>query len=321
MRISHGSRHEKWNNQNGYGYATDNVLSSLRSLGYKVSQNDETADVQMWFDQPHHWKWNNSSQYRIGYHPWESTKLYPGWKSAMNKCDEIWTPSALTAKWYKEAGIRRPIYVYPHGVDHNVWVPTERVVEDKMRFFHVGGEALRKGLDTVIPAFRAAFPNNEDVELVLKQNQEGWNIPSYGKIKILTNLMPLEELVALYHNCHVFVYPSWGEGFGLNPLQAIATGMPTICTTAWAPYKELIQLPVSSALVDSPWPKVHPGKMFQPDFDDVVDHMRYAYSNYDFLSEDAMNLANYAHAKYDWKNFTKEAFGNLEYRLKTSQSS
>ena len=319
MKISHGTKYKKWDSANGYGYASDNVFKSLRSLGYEVSQNDPEADVQVWFDQPQHWKWNDN-QYRIGYHPWESTKLKHGWRLKMNQCDEIWTPSPLTAKWYREFGVRKPIYVYPHGVDHEVWYPKKRELNGKMRFLHVGGEALRKGLDVTIPAFRAAFPNNEDVELVLKQNQQGWNIPAYGRVTVLTELLPLDDLVALYHNCHVFVYPSWGEGFGLNPLQAIASGMPTICTSSWAQYKEFIQMPVSSSLVDSPWPKVHPGKMFQPDFDDVVDHMRYSYNNYDFLSEDALGLANYAHAKYDWENFTKEAFENLESRIKSSQS-
>lgn len=316
MKISHGVRVHKWADSNGYGYATNMMLQSLNELGYEVNRNDPSADVQIWFDQPHHWTWNDN-QYRIGYHPWESTELKTGWAASMNYCDEIWTPSPLIAQWYAEAGVDVPIYVYQHGLDHDVWTPKKRTVSQPLTFLHSGGEALRKGGHETLRAFRAAFPNGEDVRLTLKMNSEGWNMPSYGNLNIIKDILPIDELVGLYHESHVFVYPSWGEGFGLTPLQAMGTGMPVICTGAWAPYQHLLSDSESlkSELVDSPWPESHPGKLFQPDFDDLVDKMRNMYDNYDRECESAYEKSFEVHEEYDWVDLTNNTFNSLQKRL------
>jgi glycosyltransferase involved in cell wall biosynthesis len=45
---------------------------------------------------------------------------------------------------------------------------------------------------------------------------------------VLTGFVPDDELVALYSGCHLFVFPSFQEGFGLPPLEAMCCGTPTI---------------------------------------------------------------------------------------------
>jgi glycosyltransferase involved in cell wall biosynthesis len=39
-----------------------------------------------------------------------------------------------------------------------------------------------------------------------------------------------DKLPALYRRSDVFVFPSWGEGFGLPPLEAMACGVPVVLT-------------------------------------------------------------------------------------------
>lgn len=317
MKISHSTHIKNLSKVNGYGYATENMIASLTRLGYHVEKNDASADVQIAFDQPHNWKFIDGV-YKIGYHPWESTKLKPGWVKIMNQCDEIWTPSPLIAEWYRADGITVPVYVYEHGVDATTWTPKRRKVEDKMRFLHVGLEAARKGGSETMRAFRTAFPNNDDVELTMKTIQDGWDVEYIGRAHILNERLSLPALVNLFHEHHVFVYPSYGEGFGLNPLQAIATGMPTITVPAWAPYKEFLdpELNISSILVKTQWSRSHhPGKMFKPKFDDIVDHMRYAYENYDKVECTAHQRTLDIAVHYDWDRLTKSAFGDLENRL------
>lgn len=318
IKISHGTQFEKMSNVNGYGYATEGMLASLSRLGYEVNQNDPTADVEIWFDQPHHWKFSKGV-YKIGYHPWESTQLREGWADVMNECDEIWTPSPLIADWYRRyAGITRPIYVYEHGVD-KVWTPKKRQVEDKVKFLHVGLEALRKGGEDVMRAFRTAFEYDAPVEMNMKLISEGWNIPKIGRANIINRTLSLKDLIGLYHNTHVFVYPSWGEGFGLNPLQALSTGMPTITVPAWAPYSEFLdpRLSVSATLSRTPWEHrdVHPGLMFKPNFDELVDRMRYAAENFETLHLEHLAQVDALQARYDWDTLTKNTFDALCHRL------
>ena len=317
MRVSHGTRIKNINPTNGYGYATDRMAWALNELGHEFVQNDPDAPVQMWFDQPHHWEWNDNDQYRIGYHPWESTKLKDDWPKRMNECDEIWTPSPLIADWYtRYAGIKKPVYVYEHGVDP-IWEPKKRKVEDKIRFLHVGLEAARKGGHETMRAFRKAFAGRDDVELTLKMISPGFNIPAWGNVHVINRTVGLHEMVDLFHEHHVYVYPSWGEGFGLTPLQAIATGMPTITLPAWAPYAHHLDpdLCVRSQKMRSPWPKVHPGYMLAPKVDDIIDRMRYAADNYEALHATALDRTDAIKAEYDWLKLTDEAFTALENRL------
>ena len=291
------------------------MIDSLLRLGHTVVPNDATAPVAMFFDQPHHWEWRNN-QYKIGYHPWESTKLKDDWVGRMNDCDEVWTPSPLIAKWYAEDGVKKPIYVYEHGVD-KVWTPKKRQPTDKIRFLHVGAEASRKGGWETLRLFRRAFANRDDVELTLKMVNPGWSLDRVGKTSIVNRKMPLAELIGLFHDHHVFVYPSYGEGFGLNPLQAMSTGMPTICTGAWAPYERFLDpnLTLDSKLVKSPWPEVHPGKMWRPSADEIIDKMRWVADNYDQAHTFAQAQTAGIQVEYDWDNLTREAFDSLAKRL------
>lgn len=325
MRISHGTRINEIEETNGYGYATVNMIASLERLGHEVNQNDPTADVEIWFDQPHHWNFSKGV-YRIGYHPWESTKLLPkgkqtggkDWLECMNQCDEIWTPSPIIANWYRDfMGVKPPVYVYEHGVDP-IWSPVKRTIDGKMKFLHVGAEAARKGGIDAMKALRLAFPRNNDVELDLKIISKGWNIGKINRVNILNGPMRLDYLVRLFHESHVYVYPSYGEGFGLTPLQAMATGMPTITVPGWAPYAQFLDpnLSVSSRFIGTKWPQLHPGNVLQPSMDDLVESMRYAYNNYDVVHKQALDRVAEITAYYDWDRLTKETFDSLAERLK-----
>lgn len=324
MKISKGTRIKDQADYNGYGYATKNMYESLSRLGYEWSENDESADVEIWFDQPHHWKWSKGV-YRIGYHPWESTALLPpgkmtdnkDWFKAMNEVDEIWTPSPLIADWYRNyMDIRPPVYVYEHGVDP-IWTPKRRAVDGTFRFLHVGAEAARKGALEAMKALRLAFPRETDVRLTLKMMTSGWKIGRLPRIDIVNRHLSLTDLIQMYHDHHVFVYPSYGEGFGLNPLQAMSTGMPTITVPRWAPYAQYLdkRLNIDSAMIKSPWPGLHPGNMLKPNLDDVIDAMRFAYENYDeiecFAHQRTLEIAEH----YSWDRLTRETFEALEKRI------
>jgi glycosyltransferase involved in cell wall biosynthesis len=321
LRISWGCHVnlDKMNNTNGYGYATDRMVWALQELGYHVEPNDATADVHIHFDQPHWYKAPSDDIYQIMYHPWESTQLKPGWVKAMNKVDEVWTPSPLIAEWYRADGVDVPVFVYPHGVD-KIWSPKQREFDGEFKFLHLGAEAARKGGLEVMRAMRKAFPKRDDVTLTLKMIADGWKIPSIGKTTIVNRTMKVEDLVSMFHDHHAYVYPSWGEGFGLTPLQAMATGMPTITVPAWAQYDNFLdeRLSISSDLRQSSWKEIHPGFMFAPHLDDMVDRMRWVVENYESAVDFSMAQTDKIFETYDWISITKSVFADLEKRLNFS---
>lgn len=310
---------DKIGGHNGYGYATLCILDSLQKLGYEVNDNDPTADVEFAFNQPRFWKFQSKDSYKIGYHPWESTQLIGGWAEIMNECDEIWTPSPLIADWYRRfAGVTVPVYVYEHGVEAD-WSPVKREPDHTIKFLHVGAEATRKGGWDTVRLFRRAFNGyRDDCTLTLKMIHSNWNqIPSLGKVKYINETYTKEQMHTLFNYHDVFVYPSWGEGFGLTPFQAMATGMPTILPPAWAPYKRFAdpKLSVRVDLVKSPWQDIHPGMMLRPNADDVIDAMRYVADNYEQVRDFACSNAFDLHREYSWVDLTKKAFEDLESRL------
>ncbi|MBL7155462.1 MAG: glycosyltransferase family 4 protein, partial [Candidatus Portnoybacteria bacterium] len=55
-------------------------------------------------------------------------------------------------------------------------------------------------------------------------------VPS-GRI-IFTDFVSDLDLNILYQNASLYVFPSLGEGFGLPPLEAMAFGLPVVCSKA-----------------------------------------------------------------------------------------
>jgi glycosyltransferase involved in cell wall biosynthesis len=325
------------NLNNGFGNAGYNVSSALVRLGHEVPFRSLDAPVEVAFSHPKYDFWTSPDwdQYRIQYTPWESSVLPDGWMEGFQRCDEVWTPSPLIARWFAEAGVKKDIKVYQHGLDP-VWLQArrERKRENKpVTFLHHGEPAPRKGGQMALDAFRAAFgKNNSDVHLVFKsfghttvrariwipEDNEYFILGApedhFGNVSVIrSSKWSTEELIALYKSVDAMVYPGWGEGFGLIPLQALGAGLPTICTEAWAPYSNFLQpeLRLDSELVDTPWPRMHPGKMFKPNFDDLVEKYRYVYDNYDDVAQDAAVVSSKVEEFYDWDRLTQEAFAPI----------
>lgn len=321
MDISFATIPGNLNTTIGYGVAGFNMVRSLQNLGHRVPFADSKCKIEIFFSQPDYWEWSNQFSYHIGYTPWESTQLMPGWLEHMNLADETWTTSEIIKRWYTAAGVKN-VKVYPHGIDPQ-WTPKNRTVYEKMRFLHMGEPAPRKGGQMAVDAFRAAFGDNPDVELTIKAHrlnntrryQDGriiGAIDDYSNVRLVTQELPEDHLISFVKQHHCMVYPSYGEGFGLIPFQAIATGMPTICTAKWADYKSYLgPLGLESKLIDSPWPGTHPGKMLEPDFDDLVEKYRYAYEHFEALSSYFYTQAPQLHAEYNWEKLTAEAFAHL----------
>lgn len=97
----------------------------------------------------------------------------------------------------------------------------------------------RKGVDTLIAAFaRAADQIPDDLVIVGKR---GWywdkfsmQVQSLGlstRVHFI-DYVPPDELPLIYNLARFFVFPSRYEGFGLTPLEAMACGVPVICSNA-----------------------------------------------------------------------------------------
>ncbi len=126
------------------------------------------------------------------------------------------------------------------GLDGVPEVPEKYGVRQPYVLF-VGTLEPRKNLITLVRAF-AALPGSllRETQLVLC-GRRGWKnedltaeiarLQLESKVRI-TGYVSDADLPALYRSAAVFVYPSLYEGFGLPPLEAMASGVPVIASTA-----------------------------------------------------------------------------------------
>lgn len=317
MKISYYTIDGNLDRNNGYGNAGFQLIRALQRSGHEVPFDDETAPIQISFCQPNHYTFHEG-QYKIGYTPWESTELPDGWLERMNACDEIWATSEWVASVYKRAGVTVPVTVVHHGLDPK-WEPLRRTPGEVTHFFHHGEPALRKGGQLTLDAFRHAFGDREDVHLTIKANTQHYlrmwkdgvfQLPDYNNVSIITDVLFENELVELYNSMDVMVYPSYGEGFGLIPLQALGTGMPLIATAEWAPYKQFIDFQVATNLDRSLWP-VHPGNVYYPDFQDLKLMMKVFMDFRQGWANIAYDRALDVHAAFNWEIIAKKVSNHL----------
>jgi glycosyltransferase involved in cell wall biosynthesis len=335
MKISLQVPADNLRTNHGYGVANAGLVASLERLGHEVVYNDPTAPVEIAFSMPPNWQWSSEDAYHIGYTPWESTRIPESWRSFIASADEFWTTSPWCAWMFNREGIRVD-NIFQHGVDPFVWLRKRRQWKDgkPLRFLHLGEPAPRKGGQMVFDTFVDTFGDRKDVSLTIKANghntirgSEVINIDENGNVyldteagrpnvKVLTSDMPEHELADLVRRHDVLLYPSWGEGFGLIPLQAMVTGMPVVCPLIWAPYKKWIapELALPSKIAKSPWPDFHPGNMYEPNakalagiMSDLADPWGHgsAFNNIALKSYAASFEIEMA---YDWDKLTAEAF-------------
>jgi len=128
----------------------------------------------------------------------------------------------------------RPISL---SLDERAAVVKKFALNDKFVLYS-GGADDRKNLPQLIKAFANIKAELGDIQLVFAGKMPEYHINSYKTLAraqglgnsdlIFTGYITDEELVALYSMCRLYVFPSWHEGFGLPPLEAMKCGAPVI---------------------------------------------------------------------------------------------
>jgi glycosyltransferase involved in cell wall biosynthesis len=180
--------------------------------------------------------------------PWDFGKYPAQWaKKISAECDQLWVYSRWARQHALASGIPAArVRVIPPGIDPKLFRPDGAIyplpTTKNFRFVFVGGAVLRKGLDILLKAYRAAFTRADDVCLVVKDNprdvfyhgarialddalENSFDTP---EMIYLDAALRAQEMAALYRACQMGVFPYRAEGFALPILEAMACGTPSI---------------------------------------------------------------------------------------------
>lgn len=166
---------------------------------------------------------------------------------AVKKSDKIITISESSKKEIVEYYKVEPekVVIIPPAVDHDVFRPLghKQITQIRNKYkinrsyiLYTGTLEPRKNIIGILDAYALLpKPLRTTFQLVLAGGK-GWldheiqeKLEDYKDLEVvLTGYVPDEDLPALYSGASVFVYPSFYEGFGMPPLEAMACGAPVI---------------------------------------------------------------------------------------------
>jgi glycosyltransferase involved in cell wall biosynthesis len=248
---------------------------------------------------------------------WESANLPEAFRDTLHLFDTIIVPSQQNVELFSE--FHPDVRMVPLGIDPDVWTPTRRQMPVQRFTFLIGGSGDRKGVDLAYHAFREAFPTGS-----WGDGPEPWLIqkspkvtPFHGdRIMQINGRLSAEDEVALYASAHCYLQPSRGEGFGLQPLQAIAQGCPTILTDAHghASFAHLgIGIPAAlKATKPGSFMLGEAGDWWEPDLDALIEAMREVYDNYELACEQAWAGALAAQTDFTWEQTARKILAILQ---------
>jgi hypothetical protein len=229
----------------GYGTMYYTFSEAFKKLGHEVT-TDPTKGVYLHFLPPQHGEGIAKlypAQKRYVFTMWESTDIDQKWITGLqNNTEALFVPNEFNKILFSKAGYKKPIFVIPLGINNDFKKPKKRkyTLGQEFRFLHYNAGEPRKGWASLVHSFFEEFEHDSNVKLVVKNssvherqlNKATSNLPKHveKRLEVHRGSYTIEQLINLAYNCHAFVFPAIGEGYGLTPREMLATGMPSLVT-------------------------------------------------------------------------------------------
>ncbi|MPZ24571.1 MAG: glycosyltransferase, partial [Dehalococcoidia bacterium] len=185
------------------------------------------------------------NRYNIGFWNWELESFPVEWLQSLRHYDEVWVSASFTRDHLALVS-PRPVFRVPLALPDPPPLPPGL---DRARFgipgdsfvflfmFNWHSSMGRKNPLGLIDAFKRAFTPDDNVVLFIKSsNMSGEDMELMrggagpARILFMDDILPREEVYALYALCDSYVSLHRAEGFGLPLAHAMQAGKPVIAT-------------------------------------------------------------------------------------------
>jgi hypothetical protein len=289
--------------------APHTLAEMIEQQGFSVAQ-PPTATV-CWVTQPGHARGWWAGQHPALFTMWEATVLPEDFRAGIDNFERVLVPSEQNVELFS---LYHPdVRLVPLGIDPREWHPIERPAGDAAFFrFLIGGSGTRKGTDLAFEAFERVFgrwfrgqdyvgPRDRPVPQLVMKNPRGEEFDAPW-LEMIRGRLTDEAEQALYAGAHVYLQPSRGEGFGLQPLQAMAQGCPTILTDAHG-HAAFAHLGIPLSYTMSPSTLFlfgDAGDWYEPNLEELCEAMWWTFEHYDEATSRAHASAEVIAREFSW---------------------
>lgn len=263
---------------------------------------------------------DRSKQIWIAYSMFESDKISPFWVAELNKnYDLVVLPDANLVSIYESSGVKIPIFVVPLAVNYGEALiqPLKREAHPVFTFADFSAMIDRKNTVKLLQAFKQAFGDRTDVRLLLSsrmsEDLHRQKIIDYITENQMNNVdydISVKDTTTynkLFDQVDCYISLSKGEGFSVQPREAMARGIPVIVSDALA-QKTIADSDFTKAVnanIGKPAfyynGQVMIGKNFDVEIDEAANAMLDVYNNYQKYLEFAPEARKWA-KQYTYDN-------------------
>lgn len=295
----------------GYGVTKDFLVKYFRKNNIKLIDkfDHQKKDASFVYSYPANIVWCHASK-KICYTMFESDRIPDSWVPQLKQYDLVLVPTKWNRDVFAKSGIKAE--VVPLGYNDDVFKPYKRPKRKIFTFLNYESFTIRKGWHELFEAFKLAFRPSEPVRIIFKTTakSKGYTIVSlreYPNMEVINEIYTPEQMNDLLKQADCLIFPSRGEGFGLPPLEAMATGIPVITPNAHGIseyFDDRFMVDVKYVKAPARYDHIKGedvGNWIRCDIEDLAGKMREVYNKWNYYRRITKQISDYA------RNYTAES--------------